>query len=63
MLNLMAVGQSDGPIPLYMHTIKHILREMHIQQQATDTGFDYPEFRQRVFNASLTPVQLEPLKQ
>lgn len=63
MLDLMAVGQSDGPMPLYMHTIKRILREMRIQQQATDGGFDYPEFRQRVFDAGLTPAQLEPLKQ
>ena len=63
MLDLMAVGQNDGPMPLYMHTVKRILREMRIQQQATDAGFDYPEFRQRVFDAGLTPAQLEPLKQ
>lgn len=63
MLDLMAVGQGDGPMPLYMHTIKRILREMRIQQQATGAGFDYPEFRQRVFDAGLTLPQLEPLKQ
>ena len=63
MLDLMAVGQGDGPMPLYMHTIKRILREMRIQQQIIGAGFDYPEFRQRVFDAGLTPPQLEPLKQ
>lgn len=63
MLDLMAVGQSDGPMPLYMHTIKRILREMRIQQQTSGAGFDYPEFRQRVFDSGLTPAQLEPLKQ
>ena len=63
MLDLMAVGQGDGPIPLYMHTVKRILREMRILQQATGKGFDYPKFKQRVLDAGLTPTQLEPLKQ
>lgn len=63
MLDLMAVGQGDGPTPLYMHTVKRILREMRILQQAAGRGFDYPEFRQRVLDAGLTPGQLEPLKQ
>lgn len=59
----MAVGQGDGPMPLYMHTVKRILREMRILQQAAGKGFDYPDFKQRVLNAGLTPAQLEPLKQ
>lgn len=50
-------------MPLYMHTVKRILREMRILQQATNNGFDYPEFKKRVLNAGLIPTQLEPLKQ
>lgn len=63
MLDLMAVGQGDGSMPLYMHTVKRILRDMRLQQQTTRTGFDYPEFKRKVLSASLTPGQLEPLKQ
>ena len=63
MLDLMAVGQGDGPMPLYMHTVKRILREMRILQQAAGKGFDYPEFKQKLLDAGLTPAQIEPLKQ
>ncbi|PYI24949.1 hypothetical protein BP00DRAFT_441139 [Aspergillus indologenus CBS 114.80] len=63
MLDLMAVGQENGPIPLYMHTVQRILREMRIVQQATNGEFDYQEFRRRVMVSGLTPAQLEPLKQ
>lgn len=63
MMDLMAVGQGEGSIPLYMHTVKRILREMRLLQQATSTGFDYPEFKRKVLDAGLTPGQLEPLKQ
>lgn len=41
MLNLMAVGQDDGPMPLYEHTVKRILRELRMTQQQTQTRFDY----------------------
>lgn len=63
MLDLMAVGQGDGTMPLYMHTVKRILREMRLLQQASNTGFDYPQFKRKVLDAGLTPGQLEPLKQ
>lgn len=63
MMDLMAVGQGDGSMPLYMHTVKRILREMRLLQQATGAGFDYPEFKRKVLDAGLTPGQLEPLKQ
>jgi hypothetical protein len=33
MLDLMAVGQDKGPVPLYMHTVQRILREMRLLQQ------------------------------
>lgn len=63
MMDLMAVGQEGGSMPLYMHTVKRILREMRILQQESGTAFDYSNFKQRVLNSDLTPAQLEPLKQ
>ncbi|KAF9892011.1 hypothetical protein FE257_002975 [Aspergillus nanangensis] len=63
MMDLMVVGQNEGPIPLYMHTVQRILREMRIAQQQAGSTFDYKEFKQKVLGANLTPGQLEPLKQ
>ncbi|KAF5859889.1 hypothetical protein ETB97_002248 [Aspergillus alliaceus] len=63
MMDLMAVGQEEGQIPLYMHTVKRILREMRIAQQMSKTSFDYQDFKRRILSAGLTPAQLEPLKQ
>ncbi|KAF9249632.1 hypothetical protein DTO006G1_6702 [Penicillium roqueforti] len=63
MLDLMAVGQDNGPLPLYMHTVQRILREMRVEQQSLGTGFDYAEFKGRILDSGLTPGQLEPLKQ
>ena len=63
MLDLMAVGQGDGPLPLYMHTVQRILRDMRIVQQATNSDFNYPEFKRMILGSGLTPAQLEPLKQ
>lgn len=50
-------------MPLYMHTVKRILREMRMEQQAAHTGFDYRTFKNKVLDSNLTPAQLEPLKQ
>ncbi|GCB21730.1 hypothetical protein AAWM_04615 [Aspergillus awamori] len=63
MMNLMAVSQGDGDIPLYMQTAKRILREMRVAQQETQAGFDYKTFKNRIIDSGLTPGQLEPLKQ
>lgn len=59
----MAVGQNDGPVPLYIHTVKRILRNMRIAQQETGDGFDYQQFKQLITSSGLTPAQLEPLNQ
>jgi len=59
----MAAGQENGPIPLYMHTVQRVLREMRLLQQANGTAFDYREFKRRVLNSGLLPAQLEPLQQ
>lgn len=63
MLDLMAVSQDNGPIPLYMHTVKRILREMRMAQQKNRTGFNYGEFKEKILSSGLTPAQLAPLSQ
>lgn len=63
MLDLMAAGQNDGPMPLYLHTVNRILREMRIEQQKNGGPFKYLMFRKKVLGAALTPSQLGPLKQ
>lgn len=63
MLNLMAVGQDKGPVPLYMHTVQRVLREMRLLQQEKGSQFDYQDFKRRILDSDLLPSQLEPLKQ
>ncbi|PYH70906.1 uncharacterized protein BO88DRAFT_451602 [Aspergillus vadensis CBS 113365] len=63
MMDLMAVSQGDGELPLYMHTAKRILREIRTSQQETQSGFDYKTFKNRIPYSGLTSGQLEPLKQ
>ncbi|KAK1141002.1 hypothetical protein N8T08_009659 [Aspergillus melleus] len=63
MLELMAVGQDDGPMPLYMHTVKRILRDMRMIQQESGAGFDYQTFKRSLLSSNLTPSQLDPLSQ
>ncbi|KAL4944306.1 hypothetical protein BDV06DRAFT_233620 [Aspergillus oleicola] len=62
MMDLMAVSGDDTP--LYLESIKRILREMRIDQQAKQaTGFDYREFKRRVDDCGFTPAQKAPLLQ
>ncbi|KAI9037721.1 uncharacterized protein KD926_000062 [Aspergillus affinis] len=63
MLDLMAASQGDGPMPLYMHTVLRILRELRTEQQETGAGFNYEEFKSRLLESNLTSAQIEPLKQ
>ncbi|CAI7580920.1 unnamed protein product [Penicillium glandicola] len=63
MLDLMAVGQDNGPLPLYMHTVQRILREMRVEQQSSGGSFDYAKFKSKVLDSGLAVGQLEPLKQ
>ncbi|KAJ5239771.1 hypothetical protein N7468_004390 [Penicillium chermesinum] len=46
MLDLMAVGQEKGAMPLYMHTVQRILREMRLLQQ--ETGSQLEPLKQRL---------------
>lgn len=63
MFDLMAVNEADGMVPLYVHTIRRILREMRLFQQKTGGKFDYQMFKQRLETCELTPMQLAPLHQ
>jgi hypothetical protein len=62
-LDLMAVKPEEGSVPLYVHTVTRILREMRMSQQRTDTPFDYQMFKIKISEADLSPAQLAPLSQ
>ncbi|KAF9878341.1 hypothetical protein CkaCkLH20_04379 [Colletotrichum karsti] len=63
MNDLMAVGVGDGGVPLYVHVVNRILRDMRMHQQEYDTGFSYTIFKRHLDNADLTPAQRGPLSQ
>ncbi|KAE9378986.1 hypothetical protein N431DRAFT_149871 [Stipitochalara longipes BDJ] len=63
MFDLMVVDQEGGKMPLYLHAISRILREMHLKQQQSNTGFNYREFKRQVDLCDMTPHQLLPLNQ
>lgn len=63
MLDLMAVNPENGPMPLYLHSINRILREMRIEQQARGGIFNYGDFKRRVELEDMTPAQKAPLAQ
>lgn len=61
MLDLMAVG--EGGMPLYLHVVIRILRDMRVNQQKTGSGFNYSIFKEHLEVADLTPAQRGPLNQ
>ncbi|KAM0347310.1 hypothetical protein ACHAPU_004829 [Fusarium lateritium] len=64
MLDLMAVSSiHGGGMPLYLHVVSRILRDMRITQQQTDSAFDYRAFKRAIARESLTEGQLLPLQQ
>ncbi|KAM0232474.1 hypothetical protein ACHAP5_010727 [Fusarium lateritium] len=64
MLDLMAVSSiQGGGMPLYLHVISRILRDMRITQQQNDSVFDYKAFKKAINNEHLTEGQLVPLQQ
>ncbi|KAG9236754.1 hypothetical protein BJ875DRAFT_503157 [Amylocarpus encephaloides] len=70
MLDLMAVKQDDGLLPLYLYKVKSILREMRLEQQEkmsrrvlSEATFDYGSFKRRILGSHLTPAQVAPLEQ
>ncbi|KAH9427500.1 hypothetical protein MCOR02_012130 [Pyricularia oryzae] len=69
MMSLMAVNNSKG-IPLYLHVILRILRDLRIEQQEqSDTAdecippFQYAKFKRGLEKECMTETQLAPLKQ
>ncbi|EXK86527.1 hypothetical protein FOQG_09795 [Fusarium oxysporum f. sp. raphani 54005] len=64
MLNLMVAGPGQGEkMPLYLHTVMRILRELRIKQQQRGGGFNYQEFKNAMKAANLTKQQSAPLHQ
>lgn len=59
----MAVNRDDGPMPLYLHAVYRILREMRVEQQEMGTAFSYTNFKKRIAQTEMTPAQLSPLTQ
>lgn len=62
MLDLMAVNTEDR-MPLYLHSINRILRDLRMIQQTHGGDFNYAEFKREVSLTDLTPAQLAPLTQ
>ncbi|KAK0655120.1 hypothetical protein B0T16DRAFT_319737 [Cercophora newfieldiana] len=61
MLDLMAV--TSGGMPLYLHVVNRILRELRVSQQRGGGTFNYTKFKQMLALEQLTDMQLAPLKQ
>lgn len=59
----MAISSVQGGMPLYMHVVQRILKDLRIEQQEKETTFNYRDFKQRLLDAALTPAQLQPLQQ
>ncbi|MCJ1437268.1 hypothetical protein MMC27_006654 [Xylographa pallens] len=61
MMNMMAVKEKDGPVPLYIEVIHRILRQMAIESQGAK-GLDYNKFRYRLALEGFSRDQNGPLK-
>jgi len=61
MLDLMAV--TSGGMPLYLHVVNRILRELRVSQQRAGGRFSYSAFKRMLQAEQLTDMQLAPLKQ
>jgi len=48
MMDLMAVNQDEGSMPLYLHAINRILRDLRMEQQESGGTFNYSEFKRQV---------------
>lgn len=65
MLDLMAVSSIKGEgMPLYLHVIIRILRDLRMEQQKSETLFNYGKFKQMIQQeTTLKEGQLAPLQQ
>ncbi|RYP46859.1 hypothetical protein DL768_006998 [Monosporascus sp. mg162] len=62
MMDLMAVKEG-GNMPLYLHVVSRILRELRLEQQSTNSTFKYAAFSSRIRDEPLTVAQRNPLIQ
>lgn len=62
MMDLMAVKKGET-MPLYMHVVNRILRDLRLRQQQTGGSFDYRAFKQLLAREDLTDSQWVPLSQ
>ncbi|XXG99429.1 hypothetical protein Hte_005768 [Hypoxylon texense] len=62
MMDLMAVKEG-GSMPLYIHVIHRILRDLRAEQQATGSSFNYASFKNKIALEPLAPAQRGPLTQ
>lgn len=62
MMDLMAVKKGET-MPLYMHVVNRILRELRLKQQQTGGSFDYRAFKAMLAQEDLTDSQRVPLAQ
>ncbi|KAI1775458.1 hypothetical protein F4818DRAFT_451751 [Hypoxylon cercidicola] len=62
MMDLMAVKEG-GVMPLYVHVIHRILRDLRLEQQTTNSSFKYASFKERLESELLTSAQRGPLTQ
>lgn len=62
-MDLMAVSSIQGSMPLYLHVVQRILRDLRIEQQQNNTTFNYLEFKKRLMAEDLAVGQLGPLQQ
>lgn len=67
MFDLMAVS-GEGQMPLYLHVVERILRDMRTNSQqllesGVQSGFKYLEFKQKIEEAGFTNLQSGPLNQ
>ncbi|KAI8654426.1 C2H2-type domain-containing protein [Fusarium sp. Ph1] len=64
MMDLMAVSPGqNGQIPLYLHVVQRVLRDLRIRQQQVGGTFDYNGFKTTLHNEALTSSQCGPLQQ
>lgn len=62
MMDLMAVKKGET-MPLYMHVVNRILRELRLKQQQMGGSFDYRAFKAMLAQEDLTDSQRVPLAQ
>jgi hypothetical protein len=61
MFDLMAVG--EGSMPLYLHVVTRVLRDMRTAQQQIGALFSYTNFKRQMMTQDFTPAQLAPFQQ